>query len=348
MPELPEVETVRRYLDEHLDGVHVVRVHADDGPRWSPAAELHGREIVEVARRGKYRVLRCRNPHQTSTPALAGSEDAGRPAGTLVVHLGMSGVLTYTTHPAPAAAVSSGAAPPPRLDAPAQPPARPAGDPATEPMTGSPAGSPAESPAQSLGRHERFAALLVRAGGEYGLLRLVDPRGFGGVWWWPHGHPPPKRLAHLGPEPLDPPLTGQMLGGLLRGTRAVKAALLDQTVIVGVGNIYADEALHAAGIHPTRPAGDLSPTEHDTLAAAIVAALHAGLAGGGTTLRDYRRADGTTGENQQRLRVYGRAGSPCPSCRTTLVKSVVAARGTTWCPTCQPRPATPPSSSPVP
>lgn len=118
----------------------------------------------------------------------------------------------------------------------------------------------------------------------------------------------------------------------------MKALLLDQSIIGGVGNIYADEALHRAGIHPEARGGDLRPAAVATLRAAVRDVIAEGVANGGTTLRDYRRADGTDGAHQHHLAVYGREGEPCIACGSPIVKIRVAGRGTHLCPTCQRRP----------
>ncbi|CAN5726164.1 DNA-formamidopyrimidine glycosylase [soil metagenome] len=143
-------------------------------------------------------------------------------------------------------------------------------------------------------------------------------------------------LAALGPEPFDPAFTPQSLwAALRRSSIRVKTQLLGQRVVAGVGNIYADEALWRARVHPasrtiTRPAAT-------RLHRAIIEVLAEGIEHGGTTLRDYRTVDGGSGENQHRLDCYGRSGLPCMRCGTILRRSVIDARGTAWCPTCQKR-----------
>lgn len=143
-------------------------------------------------------------------------------------------------------------------------------------------------------------------------------------------------LAALGPEPFDPSFTSEVLWRALRRSRAkVKTQLLGQRVVAGVGNIYADEALWRSGIHPG--ARQVSRTATSRLHPAIVDVLTEGIEHGGTTLRDYRAVDGSSGRNQHRLDCYGRAGRPCRRCGADLRRLVVDARGTTWCPTCQRR-----------
>jgi formamidopyrimidine-DNA glycosylase len=148
-------------------------------------------------------------------------------------------------------------------------------------------------------------------------------------------------LAHrLGPEPLEGGFSAARLGEALAGRRApVKAALLDQRTVAGIGNIYADEALWRARLHPHRPAGSLDRLEVAALHRALRDALRAGIARQGATLRDYRGPDGTSGSMQDEFRVYGREGEPCRRCGRPIEKARVAGRGTWFCPACQARPA---------
>jgi formamidopyrimidine-DNA glycosylase len=141
----------------------------------------------------------------------------------------------------------------------------------------------------------------------------------------------------LGGEPLDRAFTTKALSRALADRRApVKAALLDQRAAAGVGNIYADEALWRAQIHPLRPAGSLSPKEVATLRKSVREALRTGIARQGASLRDYRRPDGGRGGMQDRFRVYGRDGEPCLRCGTPIEKIRAGGRGTWFCPHCQP------------
>jgi len=143
--------------------------------------------------------------------------------------------------------------------------------------------------------------------------------------------------ARLGEEPLTRSFTPAALAARFQGRRApVKAALLDQRAAAGMGNIYADESLWRARIHPLRPAGDLDETEVKRLHKAVREALKAGIARQGTTLRDYRTPDGAPGRMQTELRVYGREDEPCRRCGSTIAKTRAAGRGTWYCPTCQP------------
>lgn len=162
-------------------------------------------------------------------------------------------------------------------------------------------------------------------------LRLVDPRRFGKIVWMGTSEDDP-----LGPEPLSL-TTGQFISILSQTSRAIKSLLLDQTRIAGIGNIYADEALHRAGIHPQTPACTLADTQARTLNQAIKRVLRQAIHQGGSTIRDYVDPKGQAGGFQRLHRVYQRAGHPCRRCRTTVQKIVVGNRSTYFCPTCQTR-----------
>ncbi|MCK9537509.1 bifunctional DNA-formamidopyrimidine glycosylase/DNA-(apurinic or apyrimidinic site) lyase [Dokdonella sp.] len=167
------------------------------------------------------------------------------------------------------------------------------------------------------------------------LLRYTDPRRFGCQLWQPRGHVHPL-LAGLGPEPLADDFDGARLWRLSRGRRAaVKVFLMDQAVVVGVGNIYASEALFAARIHPARPAGRISRERYARLADAVKRILEYAITRGGTTLRDFISPDGLPGYFEQELAVYGRAGQPCRACGTPIRALVLGQRSTFLCPRCQ-------------
>jgi formamidopyrimidine-DNA glycosylase len=171
-------------------------------------------------------------------------------------------------------------------------------------------------------------------------LRFCDPRRFGtGELAMGTAARDAFFAARLGVEPLGDELTGDALRRMARGRRApVKAFLLDQRRVAGVGNIYADEALFRARIHPLRPAGSLTRKQYDALAQAVRQALTAGLAAGGATIDDFRHADGVMGSFQDEFLVHRRRGEPCPRCGRTVVKMVAGGRGTYVCEGCQPRP----------
>ncbi len=275
MPELPEVETIRRQLAPRVEGRTLERLEVLD-QRWCrplAGAELsravEGRRVQRLARRGKYLVWELEG-------------DA-----FLLVHLRMTGTLRWE-----------------------------------DPEEGAP--------------HARVR--FAFAGG--GRLVFCDPRRFGTGELALGAQARNAFLdARLGVEPLDPAFTAQRLRALARGRRApVKAFLLDQTKIAGVGNIYADEALFRAHIHPLRPVGGLRPSELAALRDAVVAALVAGIAAGGATIDDFRHADGVRGGFQDEFLVHTRAGKACPACGAEIVKFVAAGRGTYACESCQRRP----------
>jgi formamidopyrimidine-DNA glycosylase len=275
MPELPEVETIRRQLAPVVEGRRLSALEILDS-RWclplSPEAvreAVEGRRVERLDRRGKYLVW-----------AL---EDEA----FLLMHLRMTGVVL--------------------LDPPADAP--------------------------------YVRVRFVLDGGAH-ELRFCDPRRFGtGELALGADARDAFFAARLGVEPLGEELTGDALRRLARGRRApVKAFLLDQRRIAGVGNIYADEALFRARIHPLRPAGALTRAQCDALAAAVRDALGAGLAAGGATIDDFRHADGVSGAFQEEFLVHRRRGEPCVRCGGEVVKFVAAGRGTYACETCQPRP----------
>ncbi|HEU5440223.1 MAG TPA: bifunctional DNA-formamidopyrimidine glycosylase/DNA-(apurinic or apyrimidinic site) lyase [Ktedonobacterales bacterium] len=167
-------------------------------------------------------------------------------------------------------------------------------------------------------------------------LVYSDPRKFGRLSLLEEGRVPPG-LAALGPEPLEPAFTPAALAARLAGRRgAIKALLLDQSVLAGLGNIYADEALFRAGLHPLRPGSSLSSDEVARLHAGIRGALETGIAHGGTTFGRHRDAYNEAGRNLEHVEVYRRTGQPCPRCGTPIERITVAQRGTHFCPHCQP------------
>ncbi|MCG5540620.1 MULTISPECIES: bifunctional DNA-formamidopyrimidine glycosylase/DNA-(apurinic or apyrimidinic site) lyase [unclassified Halorhodospira] len=269
MPELPEVETTRRGLQEHLVGRVLRRVVVRQPQLRYPVPEglevaVAGCRVVALERRAKYLLIRLE----------------GGP--WLLLHLGMSGSLRLVA----------------ATDAP--------------------------------GRHDHVDLVLD----DGRALRLTDPRRFGCLLLG-EGDPEAHRLlSRLGPEPLGPAFDGAYLHRAARGRRvAVKAFLMDATVVVGVGNIYANEALFRAGIRPDRAAGRIARVRYERLAGAVREVLEAALAAGGTTLRDFTDGAGRPGYFAVDLSVYG--GSSCPSCASALRQLRVAQRGTWFCPRCQ-------------
>jgi formamidopyrimidine-DNA glycosylase len=275
VPELPEVETVRRRLEPALVGRRLEHVEILDSRLTRPhdplevAAELTGERVGAVDRRGKYLVVRF---------------DSGR---ALLVHLRMTGSLRHV-----------------------------------------PAGSALDADA-----HTR-AVMSLDDGSEV-LYR--DVRRFGTWLLTEPDEVEPYLDARLGGEPLAPAFTMKRLAEALARRRApVKAVILDQRRLAGVGNIYADEALWRARVHPLRPAGELGEEELRALHRGIRAALKAGIERQGATLRDYRTPDGDSGRMQHEFKVYGRAGEPCERCGHPIEKIRAGGRGTWFCPNCQP------------
>lgn len=186
--------------------------------------------------------------------------------------------------------------------------------------------------AEPPGTHDHYDLLLANGA----CLRYRDPRRFGLLLWagaQPERHP---LLSHIGPEPFDPAFDGAYLYRISRGRRlSVKALLMDGRVVAGVGNIYANEALFRAGIHPHRPAGRVGPGRYGALAEAVRAVLSEAIAVGGTTLRDFFYGNGESGYFRIRLAVYDRAGEPCPRCATPIRRTVIGQRASYFCPRCQ-------------
>lgn len=187
---------------------------------------------------------------------------------------------------------------------------------------------PADSPA---GKHDHLD--LVLDSGQ--ALRLRDPRRFGAALWAAPGETHPL-LAHLGPEPLSDAFTGAWLYQRSRRRKqAVKTFIMDNRTVVGVGNIYAQESLFRAGIHPSRAAGRISAARYERLAGAIREVLSRAIRAGGTTLRDFTNATGSPGYFRQQLAVYGRGGEPCPACEVPLKQLRHGQRSTVYCGYCQ-------------
>lgn len=164
-------------------------------------------------------------------------------------------------------------------------------------------------------------------------LRFVDPRRFGGVSWLKDRAALSDRWSLLGPDALE--VRPGWAARIASNRRAIKAALLDQRAIAGVGNIYADEALSLVGIAPQRLCCQLTEPEFDALGRSIGTIMRSAIASGGSTIRTYRRLSGGAGAFQASLRVYGRAGEPCVECSRPLTSGLVAGRTTVWCSMCQ-------------
>lgn len=270
MPELPEVETTLRGISPHLIGQKVNAVHVRQPRlRWPVPDELAqiltGQTIDSVKRRAKYLIL------QTN-------------AGSLLIHLGMSGSLRIVS-----------------------------------------AGIPH-------GKHDHVDVCL-----EDGLtLRFRDPRRFGSMLWLDPGPASHPLLDSLGPEPFSDLFNGEYLYGLTRKRRvAVKQLIMNSQVVVGVGNIYANEALFRAGIRPDRAAGGISKGRYERLASCIKTVLSDAIEQGGTTLRDFSGGDGQPGYFRQSLNVYGRGRQTCTGCLRPLKEIRLGQRSTVFCSRCQ-------------
>lgn len=184
----------------------------------------------------------------------------------------------------------------------------------------------------TLKKHDHLEVRL----GNGRLLRFNDPRRFGSVFWTTAPPDRHKRLAHLGAEPLAPALSGAYLHTQAAHRKTnVKHFIMDARVVVGVGNIYASESLHTAGIHPKRPAGNISRPRYEKLAQAIKTTLTAAIESGGSTLNDFVKPDGKPGYFQHQFRVYGKAGRPCGRCGAAIKKITQGQRSTYYCAGCQ-------------
>jgi formamidopyrimidine-DNA glycosylase len=275
VPELPEVETIRRRLEPVLVGRRFDHVDIDDPRLTRPedpavvAAELTGERVAAVERRGKYLVLRFAS------------------ARVLLIHIRMTGAFLYM-----------------------------------------PPGMAADVPHQrAVVNLDDGSDVVYRDVRRFGTWLLVEPEGLD-----------PYLAERLGGEPLGRSFTTKSLAAVLANRRApVKAALLDQRTLAGLGNIYVDEALWRARVHPLRPARDLEGDGVRALREGITRALEMGIRRQGATLRDYRRPDGGAGSMQKEFKVYGRLGEPCDRCGAAIEKIRVAGRGTWYCPVCQPR-----------
>jgi formamidopyrimidine-DNA glycosylase len=279
VPELPEVETVRRGLEDHVVGrtiesvtvLHPRAVRRQPGGAAEFEAGLAGRSLDTARRRGKYLWLSV-------------GEDA------LLAHLGMSGQL----------------------------------------LVG--------EPDRPLSPHVRITFTFSGEGGPD--LRFTDQRTFGHMWLVRDGAELPAPIAHIAPDPFEPSFDPAALTQRLHARRTgIKRALLDQSLISGVGNIYADEALWRAQLHWARPTETLNGPEVSRLLAAVREVLGEALAVGGTSFDElYVNVNGESGYFDRSLSVYGQEGLPCPRCGTPVRRDAFMNRSAYTCPRCQPRP----------
>ena len=280
MPELPEVETVRRGLEQQTQGfeisrveVHRARAIASPATPAAFAAALSGCRVGAWSRRGKY--------------LMGELSRGGKEAGSWGVHLRMTGQFLWLETPKPACSHT---------------------------------------------RVQLFAASNQE-------LRFVDTRSFGQMWWVPPGQPLDSvitGLGRLGPEPFSPAFNSAYMAERLRGSRRpIKNALLDQALVAGVGNIYADESLFAAGIRPATASGSLGVSQLERLRQALVEVLETSIGAGGTTFSDFRDLKGNNGNYGGVAWVYRRGGEPCRRCHTPIQREKLGGRSSHWCPSCQ-------------
>jgi formamidopyrimidine-DNA glycosylase len=187
-------------------------------------------------------------------------------------------------------------------------------------------------PGQTAGKHDHIDFIFNNET----VLRFNDPRRFGAVLWTAEPIEDHQLLKNLGPEPLLSDFSGELLCSLSKKRKiAVKSFIMDSRIVVGVGNIYANEALFMAGIQPTRQAGKVSLARYQKLAECIRVVLQQAIQQGGTTLKDFVNEAGKPGYFQQQLKVYGRAGLPCVDCNQPLTETRIANRSTVFCANCQ-------------
>ena len=266
MPELPEVETIRRQLEPILAGRAITSASSHPSEKFVEAPHATGAGIDRVRRRGKYLILDLDDDRE------------------LIVHLGMTGQLSVQDDP--------------DLD----------------------------DYVRASWMLDDGSTLVFRDVRRFGRIRVVEAGDYATI----------ATLNELGPEPFDDAFTPAHLHQALRASsRRIKTQLLSQRPVAGLGNIYADEALWRSRVYPA--ARTISRPAAERLHVAIVDVLRAGIDNGGTTLRDYRNAEGGQGTNQFHLQCYGRGGEPCDRCGELMRSRVWDARTTTWCPSCQPR-----------
>lgn len=309
MPELPEVETTKTSLTPLL-GQQVVDVKVFQPKlRWSMPDDLN--QLVDytldsVERRAKYLILNF--IPLTSVNTNASIQPNSLAPRQLLIHLGMSGSLQQHSH------------------------------------------------GTDKRKHDHLVVTFSGADNSQTQLHYYDPRRFGSVLWFKdYGN---KLLDHLGPEPLSADFTADYLYHLIQRSdnpnqtldnnianktnskqpikRAIKSVIMEQQVVVGVGNIYATESLYLSGIHPATPANEVSHEQIVILVEHIKAILKKAITLGGSTLRDFTVASGQTGYFQQTLNVYGRQGETCPHCDTLLENIKLNGRASVFCPNCQP------------
>ena len=292
MPELPEVETVRRGLEQKLNNfiISSVEVCRDSTVAYPINKQefiegLQGSLIYKWVRRGKYLIAELKKFKNNNVEII--SEETTEGNGYLVVHLRMTGYFTFTKN-------------------------------SSKPC-----------------KHTRIR-IFDNNNNE---LRYIDLRSFGQMWWVKEGLSPNnviKGLGSLGPEPFSENFDVDYLKKIIsKRKRSIKSILLDQKIIAGIGNIYADESLYAAGISPFRESNTIKKNELIKLKASIIDVLKKSIGSGGTTFSDFRDLEGETGNFGLQTNVYRRTGKECRKCKNLIERKKIAGRSTHWCRTCQ-------------
>ena len=301
MPELPEVETIRRQLDPLLRNCTIVQAWAFESPKFTQAHDAVGWQLDGVRRRGKYLLMDLDSP--------VGKRELPARKRELIVHLGMTGRLSVSSN------------------------AQDQNNQAASPQNSWAESAAVDSADSSSLRHLRAVWTLD----DGRCLYFDDVRRFGRIAVVaPAEYQSLATLAALGPEPFDDSFTPEYLRAQINSSkRCIKTQLLAQRVVAGLGNIYVDEALWRSQVHPA--AKRLTVMQSKKLRDDIRDVLSAAINNGGTTLRNYRDAAGASGSNQRYLDCYGRAGLDCLRCGSTLRRIVIDARATVYCPSCQKR-----------
>ena len=292
MPELPEVETVRRGLEQKLNNFIIKRVEICRDSTVAYPIEikdfiggLENSLIYKWDRKGKYLIAQLKRPKKNNIDIT--NEESFINHGFLVVHLRMTGYFTFINN----------------LSNPC--------------------------------KHTRIR-IFDNNDNE---LRYIDVRSFGQMWWVKEGLLPTKiikGLGRLGPEPFSKNFSTNYLAKITsKKTRSIKSILLDQTIVAGIGNIYADESLYSAGISPFREAKTIKKNELKKLRIAIVDVLEKSIGAGGTTFSDFRDLKGENGNFGLQTNVYRRTGKQCRKCKKIIQRQKILGRSTHWCPNCQ-------------
>ena len=292
MPELPEVETVRRGLEKKLNNFIIKKVEVcRDSTVAFPANQeefikgLQNSLLYKWNRRGKYLIAELKKIENDNVQFDL--EKSYKDNGFLIVHLRMTGYFKFI-------------------------------DQSTQPC-----------------KHTRIRVFNKK----YNELRFIDVRSFGQMWWIKEGLSPNKiikGLGSLGPEPFSKDFdTNYLKKNISKRTKSIKAVLLDQTIVAGIGNIYADESLYSAGISPFREARTIKKKELIKLKESIVTVLKKSIGSGGTTFSDFRDLEGENGNFGLQTNVYRRTGKECRKCGNLIERQKITGRSTHWCPKCQ-------------